>query len=93
MVEEAAVCAKWDEEMGTEVPLGFVRLRKDGSSSSRERAGVIDEIREFVDSRVASYKKLRGGVVVVDEMPKTASGKVLKRVLQERLGVRGRAKL
>jgi 4-coumarate--CoA ligase len=47
-----------------------------------------------VDGKVANYKKLRGGVRVLEEIPKTASGKVLRRLLPARLVMeRGRSSL
>ena len=42
-----------------------------------------DEIRAFVAEKVAHYKKLRR-LEVVDEIPKSASGKILRRELIER---------
>jgi 4-coumarate--CoA ligase len=44
----------------------------------------IDEaqIKSFVKERVADYKRLRGGVVFVDTIPKNASGKILKKDLR-----------
>jgi 4-coumarate--CoA ligase len=42
-----------------------------------------DEIKKFVADRVAPYKQLRGGVVFVDELPKSAIGKILRRQLRE----------
>ena len=41
------------------------------------------EIIEFVEKRVAQHKRLRGGVRFVDEVPKNASGKLLRRILKE----------
>ncbi|XP_045131852.1 4-coumarate--CoA ligase-like [Portunus trituberculatus] len=41
------------------------------------------EIHEFMTSHVAPYKQLAGGVVFVSELPKTASGKILRRALRE----------
>jgi len=35
----------------------------------------------FIAEHVAPYKKLRGGVEFIDEIPKTASGKILRRML------------
>jgi acyl-CoA synthetase (AMP-forming)/AMP-acid ligase II len=43
-----------------------------------------DEVKDFVKARVAQYKQLRGGVVFVDEIPKNAIGKFLRRELRER---------
>lgn len=38
---------------------------------------------EYAAGRLAKYKRLDGGVKFVDAIPKTASGKILKRVLRE----------
>jgi 4-coumarate--CoA ligase len=35
-----------------------------------------------VKERVADYKRLRGGVMFVDAIPKNASGKILKKDLR-----------
>ena len=52
----------------------------------------VEEIHKFVNSSVARYKQLRGGVVFIDEIPKTASGKILRKDLRQ-LAARGRSKL
>lgn len=38
---------------------------------------------DLVANKMAKFKKLDGGVVFVDEIPKNPSGKILKRVLRE----------
>jgi acyl-CoA synthetase (AMP-forming)/AMP-acid ligase II len=43
----------------------------------------LEEVIAFVAERVAPYKKLRA-VEIVDEIPKSPSGKILRRVLIER---------
>lgn len=43
-----------------------------------------DEIKDFVKARLAPYKQLRGGVAFLDEIPKNAIGKFLRRELRER---------
>ncbi len=75
-IAEAAVIPAADEQAG-EVPKAFVVLR-DGAS-----ADAVDEIMEFVASRVAPYKRIRS-VEFVREIPKSPAGKVLRRVLVER---------
>ena len=42
------------------------------------------EVADFVATRAAPYKKLRGGVEFVDQIPKNPSGKILRRELRER---------
>jgi 4-coumarate--CoA ligase len=41
------------------------------------------ELVQFVHDRVAQHKRLRGGVVFIEEIPKSGSGKILRRVLKE----------
>jgi long-chain acyl-CoA synthetase len=74
-VREAAVVGVPDEYRGETVK-AFVSLRPG------ERAGA-DELIAFCRERMAAYKYPRL-VEFVDELPKTASGKVLRRVLRER---------
>lgn len=72
-VADAAVIASPDERSG-EVPKAFVVLSAPASA---------EELLRFVADRVAPYKKVRI-VEFVDEIPKSASGKILRRVLVER---------
>ena len=41
-----------------------------------------EEIQEFVAGQVAHYKQIRK-VVITDAIPKSASGKILRRVLRD----------
>jgi acyl-CoA synthetase (AMP-forming)/AMP-acid ligase II len=72
-IADAAVIPIPDEEAG-EVPKAFV-----------VPSGQItpEEVTQFVAGRVAPYKKLRA-VEIVEEIPKSPSGKILRRVLIER---------
>ena len=72
-VADAAVIPSPDEEAG-EVPKAFVVLKSEASE---------EEIKDFIAERVAPYKKLRF-VEFVEQIPKSASGKILRRVLKER---------
>lgn len=73
-VTDAAVIGLPDEQTG-EIPVGYVTLRP-GASASPE------EIRRFVASQVAGYKQLRE-LEVIEAIPKSASGKILRRVLRD----------
>lgn len=72
-IKDAAVIRSPDEEAG-EVPKAFVV--SDGTL-------VEDDVMEFVAERVAPHKKVRR-VEFVDEIPKSPSGKILRRVLIDR---------
>jgi acyl-CoA synthetase (AMP-forming)/AMP-acid ligase II len=72
-IADAAVIASPDEEAG-EVPKAFVVLRAEITAS---------QIMEWVAEHVAPHKRIRR-LEIVDEIPKSASGKILRRVLVER---------
>jgi 4-coumarate--CoA ligase len=74
-VADAAVIPVPDEEAG-EVPKAFVVL-KPGAEATPE--GLM----EHVSGHVAHYKQIRY-LDLVDEIPKSASGKILRRVLKDR---------
>ena len=72
-IADAAVIPSPDEEAG-EVPKAFVVLKGQVAT---------DEILAFVAAQVAPHKRIRE-LEVIDEIPKSASGKILRRVLVER---------
>lgn len=59
-----------------EVPRAFV-VKRDGVEITEK------EIQDFVESKVADYKKLDGGVKFVEAIPKTTTGKILRRDLRK----------
>jgi acyl-CoA synthetase (AMP-forming)/AMP-acid ligase II len=81
-VADAAVVGVPDQEAG-EVPKAYVVLKGEATT---------DELISYVAERVAPYKKIRL-VEVIDQIPKSASGKILRRVLllQERARAAGRS--
>ncbi|KAF2814999.1 acyl-CoA synthetases/AMP-acid ligases II [Mytilinidion resinicola] len=92
-VRECAVCALWDEDQGTEVPIAYVVLTDEGRAARENIEVTLADIQKHVDSKVSPYKKLRGGVVALDEIPKTGTGKVLRRLLPARLAKERSSKL
>jgi len=73
-VAEAAVFGVDDEQFGQR--LKAVVVTKDGASLSE------DEVKKYVKSNLAGYKVPRD-VEFIDELPRNATGKVLKRELRE----------
>lgn len=91
---DAAVCAVYDDTQATEVPLAYVSLSPGKVDlSGRAKQKVLDEIRLWIDSQVAGYKKLRGGVFHLQSLPKTPTGKILRRLLPAKLNETREAKL
>ncbi|CAG8645289.1 26322_t:CDS:10 [Dentiscutata erythropus] len=80
-VSDAGVTGYYSEEEATEIPIAYVTI-KDGYEKSQSLA---EEIRSFVDEKVAPHKKLRGGILFIDKIPKNGSGKILRRSLKEKL--------
>jgi acyl-coenzyme A synthetase/AMP-(fatty) acid ligase len=76
-IADAAVIPVENEEAG-ELPKAFVVLKQDQSLNE-------PDVMDFVAKRVAPHKKIRI-VEFVGQIPKSASGKILRRVLiqQER---------
>jgi acyl-coenzyme A synthetase/AMP-(fatty) acid ligase len=72
-IADAAVIPMADDEAG-QVPKAFVVARGDVTQA---------EIMTYVAERVAPYKKLRA-VELIDQIPKSPSGKILRRVLVAR---------
>jgi acyl-CoA synthetase (AMP-forming)/AMP-acid ligase II len=70
-IADAAVTGRPDELAG-EIPVAFVVRRSEDLSA--------DEVAQFVAARVAPHKKVRD-VRFVDAIPKSGSGKILRRLL------------
>ena len=78
MVNDVAVVGVDNKDLATEVPRAYIVL-KPGVEESPKTA---DDIVKWLQGKVANHKRLRGGVRFVDEVPKSASGKILRRLLK-----------
>ncbi|XP_003696437.1 luciferin 4-monooxygenase [Apis florea] len=76
-IKDAAVIGLPHEEAG-ELPTAFI-VKQKGSNITAE------DIIKFVNERVSSHKRLRGGIKFIENIPRTASGKILRRVLRDTL--------
>jgi len=80
-VRECGVVGRPDAEAG-EIPVAFVALR-DGFANGK---GLEDELCGFVAERLTRYKQPRE-VHFVNAIPKTASGKILRRELRKQIAL------
>ena len=75
-VADAAVCAIHKDH--EELPRAYVVLKEDSKGKLKER-----DIVEWTATKVAKHKRLEGGVAFVDEIPKSPSGKIQRKVMRE----------
>ena len=77
-VLDAAVMGIPDDRLG-EVPRAFVvksnRKAKDDLTA--------ESIHEYMNERISDHKKLRGGIVFLDAIPRSPAGKILKKNLKD----------
>ena len=76
VVLDVAVIGIPDDIKG-EVPLAFIIL-KEGVANKNLK----EDIHAFVNKHVAAYKSLSGGIEFLDAIPKSASGKILRKDLK-----------
>ena len=92
-IDDVAVLGIYREDLASEVPLAYV-VPKSGNDPS---PNLEKEILEWLAAKVANHKRLRGGVKFTNEIPKSASGKILRRMLkvkyQEEMKAAPKAKL
>lgn len=79
LVNDVAVIGVYDKTIETEVPRAYV-VHRDGKGRNEDAEAII----KWTAEKVANHKRLRGGVRFIDEVPKSASGKILRRVLKDR---------
>lgn len=78
-VDDAAVIGIYDESQATELPRAYIVPAK-GVKADKETE---KRIQDWLAAKVANHKRLRGGIRFVDEIPKSASGKILRRLLKD----------
>ncbi|KAI8089721.1 uncharacterized protein BX664DRAFT_140194 [Halteromyces radiatus] len=75
-VLDSGVIGIYNEQQATELPMAFIvpRVPKDDLLGKK--------IMDWVSDRVAPHKRLRGGVLFVDEIPRSAAGKIQRKQLK-----------
>ncbi len=87
-VDDAAVIGVYHAHLASEVPRAYVvprneAIEKEQGDKKLAEKKLEEHIKTWVEGKVAGHKKLRGGVRFVDTIPKSASGKILRRILKE----------
>lgn len=85
-IVDSGVIGVYSKKDETELPRAYI-VPKPGSKalgSAQEREVFQREVAKWITSKVAKHKYLRGGVVVVEAIPKSAAGKILRKELRER---------
>ncbi|GAA6028987.1 hypothetical protein JCM8097_001539 [Rhodosporidiobolus ruineniae] len=77
-IADAAVIGIWSDKDATELPRAYIVPSPDHAKSKT----LEKDVAKWVEERVAAHKKLRGGVVVIEAIPKSPSGKILKKDLR-----------
>ncbi|CAL8093100.1 unnamed protein product [Orchesella dallaii] len=76
------VCVIGIPDVGGHVPRAFVTVH----SYTGAKKELEEELKDFANSKLATYKHLSGGVYIVDKLPRGKSGK-MSRQLAERLPI------
>ncbi|MBE1283776.1 MAG: AMP-binding protein [Rhodobacteraceae bacterium] len=76
-IADAAVIGKPDAEAG-ELPMAFI------TPAPGQDAPSLGDVQSYLEGRLAHYKQIRE-MEVTDEIPKSASGKILRRFLRDRI--------
>lgn len=77
-INDVAVVGIYSKDQATEVPRAYI-VPAPGVEGGRKTE---EDIAEWLRAKVANHKRLRGGVRFVDEIPKSTSGKILRRQLK-----------
>ncbi|GMT14942.1 hypothetical protein PFISCL1PPCAC_6239, partial [Pristionchus fissidentatus] len=74
-IQDAAVIGIPDAKAG-ELPKAYI-VKSNPSLTA-------EQVYNFVEEKVSSYKNLNGGIEFIDAIPKSAAGKILRRVLRDK---------
>lgn len=79
-IADCAVIGVYDETRATEIPIAYVKLMPNVPSTPETE----QRIKKYLADRVIAYKRIHQ-VIFTDTIPRSAAGKVLRRILKEQL--------
>lgn len=82
-IADACVLGVYDADRATEVPRAFIV--KAAAVKDVDNLALEKEIHRWFNAKVASHKRLRGGIQFTDAIPKSPSGKILRRIVRSKL--------
>lgn len=78
-IKDAGVVGVFSSEMETELPRAYIVVE----NGFEHTEATAKEINEWLNQRVASHKRLRGGIKFIDAIPASPTGKILRRELRD----------
>ncbi|CZR54310.1 related to 4-coumarate-CoA ligase 2 [Phialocephala subalpina] len=84
-IGDACVLGVYEESQATELPKAF--LVKSEAAKDHDDLVLAKEMHEWISRQVAHHKRLRGGICFVEAIPKSAAGKILRRVLRDQIKI------
>lgn len=79
-IADCAVIGVYDETRATEIPIAYVKLMPNVPSTPETE----QRIKQYLADRVIAYKRIHQ-VIFTDTIPRSAAGKILRRILKEQL--------
>ncbi|GAA6005070.1 acyl--CoA ligase [Rhodotorula paludigena] len=78
LVADCAVIGVYSEEQATELPRAYIVPNPEHAKSPT----LLKDVAAYVAEKLAPHKRLRGGVIVLGAIPKSPSGKILRKDLR-----------
>ncbi|KAK7044885.1 4-coumarate--CoA ligase-like 7 [Favolaschia claudopus] len=83
-IADAAVIGVDDAQEATELPRAYVvHANPSKVKDAKAKAAFEQSVVKWMETKVAKHKFLRGGVNVIEVVPKSAAGKILRRHLRD----------
>ncbi|KAM0273138.1 hypothetical protein ACHAQH_008487 [Verticillium albo-atrum] len=77
-VNDAAVCGIYNEHGTSEMPVAYIATTVEGH---QEQQQLKEDVLAHVNSKVARYKQISGGIFILPAIPRNPAGKTLRRLL------------